>query len=103
MFHLARIPEGLTSRAIRLAEGLEGFHVDFNQISEQARVILVSIGGDLIAAGEGPIMELVFDAQGKKIPTRYLGMIKNVHAADESNEPINVKLKSQAAKQKLKI
>jgi len=93
-FRLSHIPAGLSLRAINLAEGLESFLVDFNQIGQEVRVILVSIGGELIAAGDGPIMNLVFEASAKKLRSRPgFGIFKNVQAADEENKPVKVRLK----------
>jgi hypothetical protein len=98
-FQLAHIPEGLTLRSIRLAEGLEGFYVDFNQTGQQARVILVSIGKDLVAAGDGAIMNLVFQASKQKVRTRPgFALFKNIQAAGEENQPLKVNLKIQKKK-----
>jgi hypothetical protein len=103
-FQLAHIPEGLTLRSIRLAEGLEGFYVDFNQKGQQARVILVSIAGELIAAGDGPIMNLLFQASEKKIRSqRGFAMVKNIQAAGEENKPVKAKLEIRPLNAKLKI
>jgi hypothetical protein len=93
-FQLSHIPEGLELLTINLADGLEEFHVDFNQVNREVKVILVSVGGELIAAGKGPIMSLVFEASAPKTQRRHgFGVFKNVQAAGEENKPVKAKLK----------
>ena len=93
-FRLSHIPKGLSLQSINLAEGLEGFLVDFNQKGQQAKVMLVSLQGELIAAGDGPVMELVFEASEKKLRSRPgFAVIKDLLAADEENKPVKIKLK----------
>jgi hypothetical protein len=93
-FRLAHVPEGLTLRTVNLAKGLEGFHADFNQLGQEVRVMLVSFEGALIAAGDKSVMELVFEASGKKLRSRPgFAVVKNIQAADEDNKPVSAKLK----------
>jgi hypothetical protein len=92
-FRLSKIPEGLNLRSIELVDGLEHFYADFNQIGQEARVILISIGDDLISSGDGPIMNLVFETSAKKLRTHPgFAVLKNIQAAGEENKPVKIKL-----------